>query len=143
VGKEYDLLIMRQFQRGINSRAFDVKQSRSEEEDVASSRGGSSGAGGFVVFRATPLQQLIRAMIHALTFGVAYIIMLLGTSFPFLLVLVLQEANIADDGCWSNVLQRLYHYQYYHWSGHWEILVRLDGAEGAARRELLDGGGWD
>jgi copper transporter 1 len=34
-----------------------------------------------VTFRATPLQQFIRSLIHAVTFGVAYIIMLLAMYF--------------------------------------------------------------
>jgi solute carrier family 31 (copper transporter), member 1 len=81
MGKQYDLYIVRQFQRSINTRAVDVKRSSSQEGNISSV---ASGQGGFVVFRATPLQQLIRALIHAVTFGVAYIIMLLGESCSLL-----------------------------------------------------------
>ena len=79
-----------------------------------------------VIFRATPLQQLIRAVIHAITFGVAYIVMLLGKSGPAAAV---AQMLIRP----SHVLQRLYHHQHFHRCRNWEIPMRLDGTEGTTR----------
>lgn len=69
MGKEYDTLLVRQFKRHLVASA-------------ASSRAASASCEGqeppFATFRATPLQQLTRAAIHAVVFGVAYIVMLLA-----------------------------------------------------------------
>ncbi|KAH8883371.1 ctr copper transporter [Thozetella sp. PMI_491] len=65
IGKEYDESILRQF----NARLSLI-------EADAESRG-TGAPGRTVVFRASPLQQLIRSIIHAVTFGLAYIVMLL------------------------------------------------------------------
>jgi copper transporter 1 len=73
IGKEYDTAILRQFQRNISSRLADLK--RQNDSDVRYTEPA------FVTFRATPLQQFIRSLIHAVTFGVAYIIMLLAMYF--------------------------------------------------------------
>ncbi|KIW72662.1 hypothetical protein PV04_00840 [Phialophora macrospora] len=70
VGKEYDTAILAQFQRTVAARAADFKTPNSCEGRVSEPR--------FVIFRATPLQQLIRAVIHGVTFGIAYILMLLA-----------------------------------------------------------------
>ncbi|ETI28752.1 hypothetical protein G647_01203 [Cladophialophora carrionii CBS 160.54] len=70
VGKEYDTAILAQFQRRVAARAADLKTTNSSE--------GCGSEPQFVIFRATPLQQLVRAVIHAVTFGVAYIVMLLA-----------------------------------------------------------------
>ena len=72
VGKEYDAVILRQFQRSVAAQAADVKTANGSESCASNPR--------IVIFRATPVQQLIRAVIHAITFGVAYIVMLLGES---------------------------------------------------------------
>src|SRR5262245_56339095 len=65
IGKEYDESILRQF----NARLSLI-------EADAESRG-TGAPGRTVVFRASPLQQLVRSVIHAVTFGLAYIVMLL------------------------------------------------------------------
>ena len=74
--KEYDSFIVRQFQRELNTRAStaspDGNNSPLTEEPLAASGPKTH------VFRANPLQQITRAIIHAVTFGVAYIIMLLA-----------------------------------------------------------------
>ncbi|EXJ64807.1 hypothetical protein A1O7_01145 [Cladophialophora yegresii CBS 114405] len=70
VGKEYDSAILAQFQRRVAARAADLKTTNSSEGCVSEPQ--------FVVFRATPLQQLVRAVIHGVTFGIAYIVMLLA-----------------------------------------------------------------
>lgn len=73
MGKEYDSLIQRQFQR------------QATAHGVALAAAGCTGAvvptRQILTFRATPLQQLVRAVIHALTFSGAYIIMLLAMYF--------------------------------------------------------------
>lgn len=71
LGKEYDAIILRQFQRHISSRSTDLNNTPNACQTEPS----------FVTFRATPLQQLIRSAIHAATFGVAYIVMLLAMYF--------------------------------------------------------------
>lgn len=73
MGKEYDELLLRQFHR------------RATAHGVALAAKGCTGdvvpARQTIIFRATPLQQFIRAVIHAATFGGAYIIMLLAMYF--------------------------------------------------------------
>ena len=70
VGKEYDSAILRKFQRNVNARSADWKMPNGSEGSLPDPQ--------FAIFRATPLQQLIRSVIHAITFGVAYLVMLLG-----------------------------------------------------------------
>lgn len=65
LGKEYDALILRQARRRFAHQFADAK---GFDKPV-------------VAFRATLLQQLIRAVIHALTFAGAYIVMLLAMYF--------------------------------------------------------------
>jgi copper transporter 1 len=62
LGKEYDALVLRQFRREWACRYAD---------------GGSQ----VLAFRASILQQLTRSVLHALTFGTAYIVMLLAMYF--------------------------------------------------------------
>lgn len=73
LGKEYDSLIVRQFKRNLNARAAAMQ--------VPLPDSGERQQAPFVTFRATPLQQLIRSVIHAVVFGLAYIVMLLGMYF--------------------------------------------------------------
>lgn len=70
MGKEYDELLLRQFHRRATAHGVAVA-ARGCTGDVIPTRQ-------TITFRATPLQQLIRAIIHAMTFGAAYIIMLLA-----------------------------------------------------------------
>ncbi|CAG7920956.1 unnamed protein product [Penicillium olsonii] len=64
MGREYDNFLTRQFQRQAAHGTFAKQWQRSS-----------------VTFRATPLQQLTRAIIHAVTFAGAYITMLLAMYF--------------------------------------------------------------
>lgn len=68
LGKEYDAFIVRQFKRNLSARAATASR-------IANS---DSSEPPFATFRATPLQQLIRAVLHAVVFGLAYIVMLLA-----------------------------------------------------------------
>ncbi|KAM0347954.1 hypothetical protein ACHAPU_004455 [Fusarium lateritium] len=73
MGKEYDALLQRGFQR------------QATTHSVALAAAGCTGAvvptRQTLTYRASPLQQLVRAFIHAVTFGGAYIIMLLAMYF--------------------------------------------------------------
>ncbi|KAH6983136.1 Ctr copper transporter family-domain-containing protein [Ilyonectria sp. MPI-CAGE-AT-0026] len=73
MGKEYDNLLHRQFER------------QATTHGTALAAQGCTGAviptRQTITFRASPLQQLVRAIIHAMTFGGAYIIMLLAMYF--------------------------------------------------------------
>lgn len=60
IGKEYDAFLVRQFERRVQA---------------------SPASRGRVKFRATAVQQFLRSIIHALTFGGAYIVMLLAMYF--------------------------------------------------------------
>ncbi|KAJ5380600.1 54S ribosomal protein L6 [Penicillium cataractarum] len=71
LGKEYDTFLTRQFQRQAAVLAA--------KKDNCVTRAESAGLG--LKFRVTPLQQFVRAVIHALTFAGAYIIMLLAMYF--------------------------------------------------------------
>ena len=69
LGKEYDLFLTRQYQR--QATALGAKTRATAGEHHLSD----------FLLRVTPLQQFARAVIHALTFGGAYIIMLLAMYF--------------------------------------------------------------
>lgn len=77
LGKEYDTLLTRQFQRQAAALAA--------KKDNCVTRTESVGLG--LKFRVTPLQQLARAVIHALTFGGAYIVMLLAMYFNVYMII--------------------------------------------------------
>lgn len=58
------------------------------------------GAGRAVVFRASPLQQVFRAVIHAVTLGLAYIIMLLVMSYNgYIIICVILGGGIGKFFC--------------------------------------------
>lgn len=53
-----------------------------------------------VVFRASPLQQLIRSLIHAVSLGVAYIVMLLVMSYNgYIIICVIIGAGLGKFFC--------------------------------------------
>ncbi|KAJ6032510.1 high affinity copper transporter [Penicillium herquei] len=90
LGKEYDLFLTRQCQR------------------QASILGAKNGAntGGHIRLRVTPLQQLARAVIHAVTFGGAYIIMLLAMYFNvYLIICIFIGAGLGKFLCDWMVVQ--------------------------------------
>ncbi|KAJ4504503.1 hypothetical protein HRR78_007853 [Exophiala dermatitidis] len=70
LSREYDVFILRQFQRNIAAASPDYKRPNCAD----SCRPGPQ----YATFRPTPLQQLVRSALHAATFGVAYIVMLLA-----------------------------------------------------------------
>ncbi|KAF1945132.1 high affinity copper transporter [Clathrospora elynae] len=74
VGHEYDAFLLRQFQRQLRAQqaALAVAMPANCCDGPVSTLGTQH-----ATFRATALQQLIRAIIHGVTLGLAYIIMLL------------------------------------------------------------------
>ncbi|KAH8711920.1 Ctr copper transporter family-domain-containing protein [Phaeosphaeriaceae sp. PMI808] len=73
VGHEYDAHLLRQFQRQLR-----FQQAVLASAIAANCCDGPTPEGTqYATFRATALQQLIRAIIHGVTLGLAYIIMLL------------------------------------------------------------------
>ncbi|KAJ5173255.1 hypothetical protein N7492_005848 [Penicillium capsulatum] len=78
IGKEYDAFLLRQFRRQVQARSL----ARS------------------ITFRATPLQQLIRSVIHGLTFGGAYIVMLLAMYFNgYVIICIFIGAGLGKFFC--------------------------------------------
>lgn len=73
LSKEYDAAMIRKFQRNAIAVSLENKPLNASDTCSAIPQVAS--------FRWTPLQQLIRAVLHAVTFGVAYIIMLLAMYF--------------------------------------------------------------
>lgn len=113
LGKEYDDSILRGFRAGAASLSDSYPSSR-----PASLKGGSSGGnaakvgvettvagpassgGRMVVFRASPLQQVIRSLIHAVTLGLAYIIMLLVMSYNgYIIICVIIGGGLGKFFC--------------------------------------------
>ncbi|KAI8931547.1 hypothetical protein NX059_011202 [Plenodomus lindquistii] len=74
VGHEYDAYLLRQFQRQLR-----LQQAALAAAAPANCCDGPVTTLGtqFATFRATGLQQLVRAIIHGITLGVAYLVMLL------------------------------------------------------------------
>ncbi|PHH64292.1 hypothetical protein CDD81_4776 [Ophiocordyceps australis] len=88
LGKEYDAFLLRQFQRraqlhySANHHHHRLSPSSAAADDADSGSSANARLGPQIVtFRATLLQQLTRAVIHAATFGGAYIVMLLAMYF--------------------------------------------------------------
>ncbi|KUI69262.1 Copper transport protein ctr4 [Cytospora mali] len=83
-GREYDDWILRGFQ----ARAATLSDCSSSRNNGSVAKVGFETTvsaarvdGRLVVFRASPLQQVIRSVIHAVSLGVAYIVMLLVMSY--------------------------------------------------------------
>ncbi|KAI1614641.1 putative high affinity copper protein [Exophiala viscosa] len=92
VGKEYDTFILRQFQRNIALDGANLKG----QDNSGSCQSGPQ----IVTFRASPLQQLVRSVIHAMTFGLAYIIMLLAMYFNgFIIICIFIGAFLGKFLC--------------------------------------------
>lgn len=108
LGKEYDALILRQFQRHVaaqESRAAAKKEAPEpvsccapppDDDEVEAAKPGPR----TITFRATPLQQLIRSVIHAVTFGLAYIVMLLAMYFNgYIIISIIIGSGIGKFVC--------------------------------------------
>lgn len=92
IGKEYDALIVRQFKRNLSARAAAVRNQ--------SARSFEGSEPPFATFRATPLQQLIRSVLHAVVFGLAYIVMLLAMYYNgYIIFSIILGAGIGKFLC--------------------------------------------
>ncbi|KAH7313780.1 Ctr copper transporter [Stachybotrys elegans] len=98
VGKEYDALLMRQFQRraAMEAPALAARGCAGGIDDVAIKT---------FTFRASPLQQLARALLHAITFAGAYITMLLAMYFNgYIIICIFIGAALGKFLCdWLSV----------------------------------------
>ena len=95
IGQEYDNSVVRQWHR----------QAAVARDRAIEGSQGSSTCSEMTMFRATPLQQLIRALIHAATFGAAYIIMLLAMYFNgYIIICIIIGSAIGKFAChWLTV----------------------------------------
>ena len=95
LGKEYDSFIQRQFQRHVAAQArAEPLNENSDSCDLPVSEPRT------VTFRASPLQQVIRSVLHAATFGLAYLIMLLAMYFNgFIIISIFIGAGIGKFIC--------------------------------------------
>ncbi|SMY20777.1 unnamed protein product [Zymoseptoria tritici ST99CH_1A5] len=92
LGQDYDALIHANFRRrAAQLQASYTSLPPSDPQDccgpAAANAPPSYPAQTFLTFRPSPLQQTIRAVIHMLTFGVAYIVMLLAMYFNGYIIL--------------------------------------------------------
>ncbi|KAK3311090.1 putative high affinity copper protein [Chaetomium strumarium] len=106
LGKEYDQHISRQFAArvGVIVNAGSSPSSASASAPAAARCSSSARDGGgeptVVTFRASPLEQFIRAVIHAATFGLAYIIMLLAMYYNgYIIICILIGALLGKFLC--------------------------------------------
>ncbi|GAB1311466.1 hypothetical protein MFIFM68171_01676 [Madurella fahalii] len=118
LGKEYDEHIQRDFQARMsliaNGGVGGPRQQQQSPSSAAAAApvcptavAGSPGSGGgealapqMVTFRASPLQQLIRSVIHAATFGLAYIVMLLAMYYNgYIIICILIGALLGKFLC--------------------------------------------
>ncbi|CAG9949178.1 unnamed protein product [Clonostachys rosea f. rosea IK726] len=92
LGKEYDNLILRHFQRHVAAQTSSPSDACCSASPVPSHR--------MVTFRASPLQQLVRAVIYGVTFGVAYIVMLLAMYFNgYIIISIIIGATLGKFLC--------------------------------------------
>lgn len=102
-GREYDDWILRGFQAGAASLS-DSSSSRHNgnvgKAGVETTVTAARGNGRVVVFRASPLQQVIRSVIHAVALGLAYIIMLLVMSYNgYIIICVIIGGGLGKFFC--------------------------------------------
>ncbi|KAF0316515.1 Copper transport protein ctr4 [Colletotrichum sp. SAR11_59] len=94
LGKEYDALVQRQFQ----ARAAELQARIPKETNCCDPP--AVVAPQTLVFRASPLQQFIRSIIHAATFGLAYIVMLLAMYYNgYLIISIIIGAGLGKFLC--------------------------------------------
>jgi copper transporter 1 len=112
MGKEYDAYILRQYTRRAaslrhvsresytNSKANDAYEYNSDNCGPDAACSPALPRQQFITFRASPAQQLTRGVIHAATFGLGYIIMLLAMYFNgFIIISIIIGAFIGKVLC--------------------------------------------
>ncbi|KAK3355546.1 Ctr copper transporter family-domain-containing protein [Neurospora tetraspora] len=116
LGKEYDEWIVRDFRRRsalIREQQRRLRQQQQQQRQASSSCGTADARGYMgtktttttLKFRASPLQQLIRAVIHAVMFGLGYLVMLLAMYYNgYVIISILIGALIGKFLCdWLTV----------------------------------------
>lgn len=92
IGKEYDALIVRQYKRNLAAQAASTRtqsDASCEDHELA-----------YATFRATPHQQMVRAVLHAVVFGLAYIVMLLAMYYNgYIIISIIMGAGIGKFLC--------------------------------------------
>lgn len=107
LGREYDDWILRGFQARATCLEPPSVSSSRLSRNSASCKGGNDTtttaeavASRTVVFRASPLQQTVRAVIHAVSLGVAYVVMLLVMSYNgYVIICVLIGGGLGKFFC--------------------------------------------
>ncbi|EFQ32874.1 ctr copper transporter [Colletotrichum graminicola M1.001] len=100
LGKEYDGIILRQVQRQVANLSADFQSSEKGKRLCATEPSACASPPQALTFRASPLQQLARAIIHAVAFGVAYIIMLLAMYFNgYVIISIIIGAGLGKFLC--------------------------------------------
>lgn len=104
VGKEYDIYIARQFQRHVSAQTATSKAAAAGNNTSCCAPAEPVEAPVFgpqtITFRASPLQQLIRSVLHMFTFGIAYIVMLLAMYFNgYIIISIFLGAGIGKFFC--------------------------------------------
>ncbi|KAG5918692.1 hypothetical protein E4U61_001557 [Claviceps capensis] len=104
LGREYDAFLLRQFQREASRRYLDDVLDPSGSTS-SSSLVRSQSVAVVATFRASLLQQLARSVLHAVTFGVAYIVMLLAMYFNgYVIICIFIGAGLGKFFCdWLEV----------------------------------------
>lgn len=105
-GREYDDWISRGFQAGAASLS-DSSPGRHRHNGSGIAKAGvettvavARANGRVVVFRASPLQQVIRSVIHAVALGLAYIVMLLVMSYNgYIIICVIIGGGLGKFFC--------------------------------------------
>ncbi|KAL2266663.1 hypothetical protein VTJ83DRAFT_6015 [Remersonia thermophila] len=103
IGKEYDEYLQRQFAARVALIAGGATPPAASADGAASDPARQPAEAltpQTVTFRASPLQQFIRAVIHAATFGVAYIVMLLAMYYNgYIIISILIGALLGKFLC--------------------------------------------
>jgi copper transporter 1 len=110
LGKEYDAYILRQFHRRAASLQYQprVSYAAPKFDNGLTANGCGPDAScapplpeqRFITFRATPAQQITRGIIHAATFGLGYIVMLLAMYFNgYIIISIIMGAFLGKVLC--------------------------------------------
>ncbi|KAF3342634.1 Putative fumarate reductase [Verticillium dahliae VDG2] len=96
LGKEYDALLLRQF----HARAAQMAVAAAVEPSCCDDTGAVARPSAPLIFRASPVEQLIRAVLHTTFFGLAYIIMLLAMYYNgYIIISILLGAGLGKFLC--------------------------------------------
>ncbi|KAL2756081.1 hypothetical protein ACRALDRAFT_1081913 [Sodiomyces alcalophilus JCM 7366] len=101
LAREYDALLLRQFR----ARAVEMASARAKDGDGppcghSTQPRDPSVTRPSLVFRASPLEQLIRAVLHLIFFGLAYILMLLAMYYNgYIIISIILGAGLGKFFC--------------------------------------------